>query len=65
MPETCENWLGFVNVNSYVYYIRQTRESLQVLPYSVNPLSKTVLSNWSFISNKRHVNLWTDSKARK
>ena len=55
MPETCENWLGFVN--SYVCYTRQIREIGQVLPYSVdfkalaklwNPLSETVPSKCSY-----------------
>ena len=34
MPETCENWLGFVN--SCDYYTCQTRKIYQVLPYSVD-----------------------------
>ena len=46
----------------------------QVLPYSVdfkaprelwNPLSKTVLSKYSFIWNKGPVNIWNDRKAQK
>ena len=42
MPETCENWLGLVN--SCLYYVHQTYEIYQALPYSVdwNPLSKAV-----------------------
>ena len=51
MPETYENWFDIVN--SCIYYIHQTHEIYQVLPYSVdfktpgelwNRLSKTVLS---------------------
>ena len=34
MPETCENWCGLVN--SDVYYAHQTRETYQVLPYSID-----------------------------
>ena len=65
MPETCENWLGLVN--SCVYYARQTCEIFQVLRYAVdfkaprelwNPLSKTVLSEYSFIWNIGHVHIW-------
>ena len=72
MPETCENWLGLVN--SRVYYAHQTHEIYQVLPYSVdfkapgelcNPLSKTVLSECSFIWNKGCVNICHDHKAPK
>ena len=57
MPETCENWLGLVNI--CVRYAGQIREIYQVLPYSVdfkapgklwNPFSKC-----SFIMNK---DLW-------
>ena len=32
MPETCENWLCLVN--SCIYYVYQTCEIYQVLPYS-------------------------------
>ena len=37
MPETCENWLGLIN--SGIYYICQTHEIYQALPYlgRVNP----------------------------
>ena len=50
MPETCENWLGLVNI--CVYHAHHSHEFYQVLPYSVgfkapgelwNPLSKTEL----------------------
>ena len=34
MPETCENWLGLVNI--CIYYACQTHEIYQVLPYSVD-----------------------------
>ena len=34
MPETGENWLGFVN--SWVYFARQIHKIYQVLPYSVD-----------------------------
>ena len=34
MPETCEDWLGLVN--SCVYYVHQTHEIYQVLPYLVD-----------------------------
>ena len=34
MPETCENLLG--RVNSCVYRAGQTRDSYQILPYSVD-----------------------------
>ena len=59
MPETCENCLS--HVNSFIYYVRQTHEFYQVLPYSVdfkapgelwNPLSKAVLGKSSFLSYK-------------
>ena len=72
MPETCENWLGLVN--SCVYHASHAREIYKVLPYSVdfkapqelwNPLSKTVLSKCSFISNKGPVNIWNDRKSQK
>ena len=64
LPETCKKWLGLVNICAYSAH--QTHEIYQVLPYSVdfkapgelrNPLSKTVLSKWSFISNKGPVNI--------
>ena len=42
MPETCGNRLGLVN--SSVYYVRQTREIYQALPYSVD--SKTPGELW-------------------
>ena len=70
MPETCENWLGFVN--SCIYYARQTHKIYHVLPYSVdfkapgelwNPLSKAVLSRCNFIWSKGPVNIWNDRKA--
>ena len=72
MPETCENWLGLVN--SCIYYVCQTHEIYQVVPYSVdfkapgelwNPLSKTVCSKYSFIWDKGPVNIRNDSKAEK
>ena len=72
MPDTCENWLGFVN--SYVYSTHQTREIYQVLHYSVdfkaphelwNPPSKTVLSKYSFNWNKGPVNILNERKAKK
>ena len=59
MPETCEDWLGLVY--SFVYSARQTCAINQVLPYTVdfdspkelwNPLGKTVLGEYSFISNQ-------------
>ena len=59
MPEICENWLGFLNI--CVYFSSQICEIYQVLSYSVdfnapeelwNPLSKTVLSKYSVISNQ-------------
>ena len=55
MTKTCENWLSIVNI--YVYYTRQIPDISQELPYSVDfrarrelwyPLSKTVLSKYSF-----------------
>ena len=58
MPQTCENWLGFVN--SCVYYARQTREIYHVLPYPMdakalrelwNLLNKIVLGKCSFVWN--------------
>ena len=72
MPEPCEN--GHALVNNCVYYAHQTREIYQVLPYSVdfkaplelwNLLSKTVLTKYSFIWNKGHVNIWNGRKAQK
>ena len=54
------------HVNICVYDVRQTREIYQLLPYSVdfkapgelwNPLSKTVLSKYSFVWNKGHLTL--------
>ena len=72
MSETCENWFGLVN--SCIYHAHQTREIFHELPYSVdfkalrelrNPLSKTVLSEYSCISNKGPVNICNDRKARK
>ena len=63
MPETNKNWLG--PVNSCVYYAYHTGEIYLVLPYSMafkapgelwNPMSKTVLSKYSFIWNK-NINL--------
>ena len=62
MPETRENWLGFVN--SCAYYAVQTREIYQIQPYSVdfkapevlwNLLTKIAFSKWSFISNKVNI----------
>ena len=38
MPNTCENWLGYVN--SCMYYAQQTHGIYQVLPYLVDSLSK-------------------------
>ena len=58
-------------VNTCVYYACQTHEIYQVLSYFVdfkaprelwNPLSKTVLSNCSFIWNKGPVNIWNYHK---
>ena len=44
MPETCENSLGLVN--NCVYYVRQTREIYQVLPYSMElPWVRQYLKN--------------------
>ena len=72
MPEICENWLSLVN--SCIYNACQTHEIYQVLPYSVdfkapgalwNPLSKTVLSKFSFICNKGPVDIWNDHKTQK
>ena len=72
MPNTCENCLSLVN--SCIYYARQTHGIYQVLPYSVdfkaprefwNPLSKTVLSECSFIWNKGPANIWNDHKTQK
>ena len=69
MPNTCENWLGHVNI--YVYYAYKTHEVYQILPYSVdfkapselwNPLSETVLSKCSFNWNKGPVNIRHDWK---
>ena len=60
-PEACELWLGFVN--SCVYYVYQTRDIYQVLPYSVelwNPLSKC-----SFIWIKGPINISNGSKIQK
>ena len=31
MPETCEDWLGLLNI--CIYYAWQTHEIYQVLPY--------------------------------
>ena len=65
------NYQGLVN--SCVYYARETRESYQVLPYSIdlkaaveiwNQLSKTVFSKCSFVWNKGIVNIWNDRKAK-
>ena len=59
MLESCENWLRLVN--SVANYVFQTSKIYQVFPYTVdskapgelwNPLSKTVPSKYSFISNK-------------
>ena len=67
MPKTFENWLSLVK--SCVYYAHQTCEIYQLLSYLVdlkiplelwNPLSKTVLSKFSFIWNKGPVNIWND-----
>ena len=33
MPETCENWFGFVN--AFVNYAHQTRDIYQILPYAM------------------------------
>ena len=72
MPETCENLLGLVNI--CVYYARHTHEIYRVKSYSLdfkapwellNPLSKTVLSTYSFISNKGPVNILNDRNGQK
>ena len=64
MPEACDNWLYLLS--SCIYYARQIHEIYQVLLSSVdfkapgelwNPLSKKVLSKWSFIWNKGPVNI--------
>ena len=34
MPKICKNWLGVIK--SCIYYVRQTCEIYQVLPYSVD-----------------------------
>ena len=41
MPETCENWLDLLNI--CIYYVQQTREIYQVLPYSVDFKAPVVL----------------------
>ena len=48
MPETCKNWLGFVN--SCVYFTHQNRGIYQILPYSVDFEAPGELSNfvWSY-----------------
>ena len=43
MPGTRENWLCLLN--SYVYYVHQTHEIYQVLPYSVDFKAPRELSN--------------------
>ena len=57
--ETCENWLD--PINNRVYFACQIRATYQLLPYSVdfkahmelwNPLSKTIIIKYSFISTK-------------
>ena len=57
MPESCENWLGLVNICAY--FARQIPEIYYVQPYSVafnapwelwNPFGKTVLSKSSSMS---------------
>ena len=61
MPKTCENWLGFV----CVYYAQETRGIHKVLPYSADfkaPGKLWVLSECSFIWNKRPVNIRNDHK---
>ena len=71
MPDTCENWFRFVY--RCVYYVRQTREIYQVLPYSVdfevfeelwNTLSMTVLNKYSFVWNYGPVNIWNERKSQ-
>ena len=68
MPKTCENWLGLVN--SYIFYVNQTCEIYQVLPYSVdfkapwelwNPLSRQYLINVVLFG----INIWNDCYAEK
>ena len=63
MPETCENWLGFVK--RCIYYGYQTCEIYQVLPYSVD--FKAALDLWNPLSecSFRPVIIWNDRKAQK
>ena len=72
MPKTSENWVGLVN--SCVNHAQQIRQIYQVLPYSVdfkdpqehwNPLSKKVLSKYSFIWNIGFVTIWNGRKVHK
>ena len=60
MPMTCENWFGLVKI--CIYYAYQTHDTYRIVPYSVdskaaqelwNPLSKTVLSKFNLILNRR------------
>ena len=71
MLEICKNWFGLAN--SSIYYAHQTREIYQTCAASLSgfqssgefwiPLSKTVLSECSFIWNKVPVNIGNDGKA--
>ena len=72
IPDTCEKCLGIVN--NCVYFVHQTREINQVLPYAgdfkaqeelCNPLKKAVLRKCSFIWNKGPVNILNDRQAQK
>ena len=74
MPETCQNWLGLINI--HIYNGHQTREIYQVLSNPVdfkdprelelwNPLSQTARSRCSFIWNIRPGNVWNYHKAQK
>ena len=72
MPKTCEMGLSFVN--SCICYACQAHDIYQVLSYSVdfkppgeiwNLLSEAVLSKYSFIWNKTHVNILNACKAQK
>ena len=69
IPQTCENWLGLVN--SCIYYVHQTHEIFELLPYLLdfkaswkfwNPVSETVLNKCSFIWNTGPLNIWNDHK---
>ena len=58
MTETCENWLGLVN--SYVYYVHQTREI-----YHVTLLLKDLLTSDMTIKLKRNLYVGPYRKSQK